>query len=105
MIKSISEMFSRKPAKKVHEASLVTFTPQELAELRRISKQVLEGNAVLLDFSNTSKTLSIRIVDHISGLLMGIGGDYRKIAPKKFLVSRSKELSNKFENDIKKIEI
>ena len=101
MIKTIAEMFTKKPAKSADDAILVTFTPQELPETRRIAKQLLEGNAVLIDFSNTKPSLSIRIVDYISGMLMALGGDYRKLAKQKFLISRSKEVSNKFEAELR----
>ena len=103
MIKSIAEMFTKKPAKSVEDAILVTFTPQELPETRRIAKQLLEGNAVLIDFSNTKASLSVRIVDYLSGMLMALEGDYRKLAPQKFLISRSKEVSDKFETEFKNV--
>jgi cell division inhibitor SepF len=103
MIKTIAEMFTKKPTKSSDQAILVTFTPQDLPETRRIAKQLLEGNAVLIDFSNTKPSLSIRIVDYLSGMLMALDGDYRKLDTKKFLVSRSKEVSDRFQSELKNI--
>ena len=58
---------------------------------------------LLIDFSNTKNSLSVRIVDYLSGMLMALEGDYRKLAPKKFLISRNKELSDKFEAEFNNI--
>ena len=92
-----------KKNKKVQTATpkLVSFKPMELAESRTIAKQLLFGNVVLVDFSDTPAALSVRIVDFISGMLLAVEGDYRKIAPKLFLLSTDKEASDKIEAEIK----
>jgi cell division inhibitor SepF len=99
----IKEMFNINRKQKNEEAKLVTFTPRELKEARRIAMQVLAGNAVLIDFTNTKSSLAVRIVDYVSGLLMGIEGDYRKLASKQFLISKSKEISDRFEEEYRNL--
>jgi cell division inhibitor SepF len=91
------ELFSSNDKSNSENAKLITFTPTDLKEVKRIAQQVLAGNAVLLDFTNTKSSLSVRIVDYVSGLLMGINGDYRKLANRQFLVSANAEIADKFE--------
>ena len=95
------KFFNKQETNSTTEAKLITFNPKEFAEARKLAQHLLDGNAVIIDFSNTPNNVSIRIVDYISGMLMVTHGDYRKIGKKIFLISNSKELNDHYENQIK----
>ena len=84
------------------EAKLITFNPKEVSETIALAKQLLDGNAIIIDFSNTPNNIAVRIVDYISGMLMATKGDYRRLGKKIFLLSLDKEINDHYEEEIKK---
>ena len=76
--------------------NFLRYTPKQYEEVKEISLQLISGNVVLIDMSQTEKLQTIRFVDFISGVLLSLDGDFEKIAPKIYLLAPSSKLLKTF---------
>ncbi len=82
------------------ETKLIRYTPLNYSESRMISKELLKGNVVVVDVEKMPKHDIIRLIDFVSGTLLAIDGDYKKLAPFTFLLAPSKKLAEKYEKEL-----
>ncbi len=82
------------------KVQLVKFSPIEFREAKTIVAELTDNNVILVDLSNISRTESIRLIDFVSGALSVLGGKYKKVAPKTYLLSPSVELLDSFDNEL-----
>ncbi len=78
------------------KSSLLDVTPKKFEDAKKITKEIVKGNALVLDISEMSKVEAIRLVDFITGSLFITGGKFKKIANKTYLIAPSQDVLNKF---------
>ncbi len=77
-------------------SSLINISPKKFSNSKPIAKELLKGNALIIDLSKMEKVDSIRLVDFITGVLFTTNGSFKKIAPKTYLIAPSKHILEKF---------
>ncbi len=78
------------------KSSLLNVSPRKFEDAKAIVKEILKGNALVIDITDMSKVEAIRLIDFITGALFTTGGKFKKIATKTYLLAPSKEVLNKF---------
>ncbi len=78
------------------KSSLINVSPTKFSDGKVIIKEILKGNALVLDITDMPKVEAIRLIDFITGALFTTGGKFKKIANKTFLLAPSPDVLNKF---------
>ncbi len=92
----------KKNAKKItlvintSKSSLINVSPRKFSDSKPVSKEILKGNALVIDIQDMPKVEAIRFIDFITGVLFTTGGKFKKIANKTYLLAPSEEVLNKF---------
>ena len=70
------------------QLQVVLFKPQNLAEeTRAIADELLKMHTVVLNLENTSKDISRRIIDFLSGVAYANGGKIKRVATNTFIIT------------------
>ena len=77
-------------------SSLINVEPKKFSDSKIISKELLKGNALVIDINKMEKVDSIRMIDFITGVLFTTKGAYSKVAQKTYLIAPSQEILTKF---------
>ncbi len=78
------------------KTSLINVAPRKFSDSKLISKEILKGNALVVDISEMEKVEAIRFIDFVTGVLFTTNGAFEKIANKTYLLAPSKIVLNKF---------
>ncbi len=78
------------------KSSLLRVTPKKFEDAKKITKEIVKGNALVLDISEMPKVEAIRFVDFITGALFTTGGKFKKITSKMYLIAPSQDVLDKF---------
>lgn len=78
------------------KSSLINVSPRKFSDSKAVSKEILKGNALVVDIQEMPKVEAIRFIDFITGVLFTTGGSFQKIANKTYLLAPSKDVLNKF---------
>ncbi len=78
------------------QSSLINVSPTKFSDAKLISKEILKGNALVVDVNKMSSVEAIRFMDFITGVLFTTQGGFKKISDKIYLITPSKELIDKF---------
>ncbi len=78
------------------KSSLLNVTPKKFSDSKAVAKEILKGNALVIDINEMPKVEAIRFIDFVTGVLFTIGGDFEKIANKTYILAPSKEILDKF---------
>lgn len=76
--------------------SLINVSPTKFADSKIVAKELLKGNALVLNIEKMDKIEAIRFIDFITGVLFTTKGNFKKIANKTYLLAPSKEILDKF---------
>ncbi len=82
------------------KSSLINVSPTKFEDAKKITKEILKGNAVVLDIEEMSTVEAIRLVDFITGALFTTGGKFKKIANKTYLLAPSQGVLDKFKSEL-----
>lgn len=77
-------------------SSLINVTPRKFSDSKIVSKEILKGNALVVDINDMPKIEAIRFIDFITGVLFTVNGGFKKVANKTYLLAPSKEVLEKF---------
>ncbi len=77
-------------------SSLINVVPTKFSDSKLISKEILKGNALVVDINEMQRIEAIRLIDFITGVLFTTNGGFEKIAHKTYLLAPSKEILKKF---------
>ncbi len=78
------------------QSSLINVSPTKFSDARLISKEIMKGNALVVDVNKMTGVEAIRFMDFITGVLYITQGGFKKLADKVYLVAPSKPLTEKF---------
>ncbi len=78
------------------KSSLLNVSPRKFSDSKAVSKEILKGNALVIDIQDMPKVEAIRFIDFVTGVLFTTGGAFEKIANKTYLLAPSKDVLNKF---------
>lgn len=78
------------------QSSLINVSPTKFSDAKLISKEILKGNALVINVEKMPGVDAIRFMDFITGVLFTTHGGFKKLADKIYLVSPSKDLVDKF---------
>ncbi|MFC4760327.1 cell division protein SepF [Fructobacillus durionis] len=70
-------------------ARIALFEPKVYADSRAIASQVIEGDAVIVNFSQLEEDPARRILDYIGGAVYAVDGSMERIGEKIFLLTPS----------------
>ncbi|CAK1223791.1 cell division protein SepF [Fructobacillus fructosus] len=68
---------------------IALFEPKVYADSRAIASQVIEGDAVIVNFSQLEEEPARRILDYIGGAVYAVDGSMERIGEKIFLLTPS----------------
>lgn len=68
---------------------IALFEPKVYADSRAIASQVIEGDAVIVNFSQLEEEPARRILDYIGGVVYAVDGSMERIGKKIFLLTPS----------------
>ncbi|BDU67566.1 MAG: hypothetical protein TYPL_2190 [Candidatus Tyloplasma litorale] len=80
------------------QSSLINVTPKKFSDSRLIGKELLKGNAIVVDINEMPSVESIRFIDFVTGLLFVTNGSFKKVAKKIYLLAPTSEILDKFSN-------
>ncbi|MFV0494256.1 cell division protein SepF [Mycobacterium sp.] len=80
------------------KSSLLNVTTSKFEDSKAIVKELMKGNALVIDINEMTNVTAIRMIDFITGSLFIIGGKFKKIANKTYLVAPSQTVLDKFLN-------
>lgn len=95
----MAKKFGKKKTKK-EQIELLKITPKSFADAKEISKQLRNGNVLVVNFEALENKEILRIIDFISGSLYMVDGKHKKVSKKTYLLSPSEELLNEFSGQI-----
>lgn len=78
------------------QSSLINVQPTKFSDSKLISKELLKGNALVVDVNNMTGVEAIRFIDFVTGVLFTTKGGFKKIANKTYLLAPSKDILDKF---------
>ncbi len=78
------------------KSSLINVTPTKYEDGKIIIKEILKGNALVVDVTEMPKAEALRFIDFVTGALFTIGGKFDKIATKTYLLAPSRDVLSKF---------
>lgn len=78
------------------QSSLINVSPTQFSDAKLISKEILKGNALVVDINKMSGVEAIRFIDFITGVLFTTQGGFKRLADKVYLLTPSKSLTEKF---------
>ncbi len=78
------------------ESSLINVTPKKFSDSKLVSKELLKGNALVVNVEEMSSTEAVRFIDFITGVLFTTQGGFKKIGHKTYLLAPSKIILEKF---------
>lgn len=91
----------KQPKKEIEKPSmLVRYTPTSFSETKDIAKELKNNNVVIIDISKLSKVEAVRMIDFVSGVLFAVGGKYKRLVSKTYLIAPNEKLLNKFDNEL-----
>lgn len=82
--------------------SLINVSPNKFSDSSLIAKELLKGNALVVDINGMEKVEAIRFIDFITGVLFTTKGGFEKIADKVYLIAPSKRVLEKFKVELDK---
>lgn len=77
-------------------SSLINVMPKKFSDSKLIAKEILKGNALIVDIKEMENVEAVRFIDFITGVLFTTKGSFKKIADKTYLLAPSKDVLNKF---------
>lgn len=80
----------------ISSSQLINVKPKSFSDSKIVSKEILKGNAIVIDIQDMERVEAIRFIDFITGVLFTTKGGFKKIASKTYLLAPSKELLEKF---------
>ncbi|GAP00095.1 cell division protein SepF [Fructobacillus ficulneus] len=66
---------------------IALFEPKVYADSRAIASQVIEGDAVIVNFSQLDEEQAMRILDYIGGAVYAVSGSMERVGEKIFLLT------------------
>ncbi len=78
------------------KSSLLNVSPKNFENAKAVVKEIVKGNALVLDITDMTKVEAIRLIDFVTGALFTTGGKFKKIATKTYLLAPSQDVLNKF---------
>ncbi len=84
-------------------SSLINVTPKKFSDSKLVSKELLKGNAMVVDVSEMPSAEAVRFIDFITGVLFTTQGGFKKIGHKTYLLAPSKEILSKFMTQFREI--
>ncbi|CAK1221744.1 cell division protein SepF [Fructobacillus evanidus] len=73
----------------VAQGRIALFEPKVYADSRAIASQVIEGDAVIVNFSQLEEEQAMRILDYIGGAVYAVSGSMERVGEKIFLLTPS----------------
>lgn len=67
------------------EQKIMVFDPSVFSDVKNISKMILNGRAVIVNFRKMDENQIHRVIDFLSGLIFAVNGDMQRIGEKIFL--------------------
>lgn len=77
---------SQSSAEGATQPRIALFEPKVYADSRAIASQVIEGDAVIVNFSQLEEEQAMRILDYIGGAVYAVSGSMERVGEKDFLV-------------------
>lgn len=78
------------------QSSLINVAPTKFSDAKLISKEILKGNALVVDVNGMKGVDAIRFMDFVTGVLFTTSGGFKKIGEKIYLLTPTKPLIEKF---------
>ena len=78
------------------KSSLINVEPKKFSDSKLVAKEVIKGNALVLDINDMPKIEAIRFIDFVTGVLYTTNGAFKKVGFKTYLVAPSQEVLEKF---------
>lgn len=92
--------FSSGRANNLSQISL--YEPRLYADVKQIASQLLEGHAVIVNFTQMESTSAARLVDFLNGTVFAIDGEMKRIGKEIFLCTpKNYEISGNLSANIK----
>ena len=67
------------------EQKIMVFDPSVFSDVKNIGKMILNGRAVIVNFTKMDENQIHRVIDFLSGLIFAVNGDMQRIGEKIFL--------------------
>lgn len=80
--------------------TLISVVPKTFKDGKTIARQLLKGNALVVDVSRMESTEAIRFIDFITGVLYTTNGKFKKVGEKTYLLAPSGEILNRYVSQI-----
>ena len=78
------------------------YEPRLYADVKQIASQLLEGHAVIVNFTQMESTSAARLVDFLNGTVFAIDGEMKRIGKEIFLCTpKNYEISGNLSANIK----
>jgi len=77
-------------------SSLINVIPKTFNNSKLIAKELLRGNAVVVDLQEIKSVEAIRFIDFLTGVLFTTGGAFKKLSSKTYLLAPSQKILDKF---------
>ncbi|MDF7636724.1 cell division protein SepF [Leuconostocaceae bacterium ESL0958] len=79
--------YQQQPAAKEAPGRIALFEPKVYADSRAIASQVIDGDPVLVNFSQLEEDQAMRILDYIGGAVYAVSGSMERVGEKIFLLT------------------
>lgn len=83
--KNMDKVVNLKEVAKNKNATIEVFYPRVFSEAERMGKVLLDGKAVILNFTRMDEEEARRFIDYLAGVVYAIEGDMQKIANQVFV--------------------
>ncbi|WP_076462278.1 cell division protein SepF [Limosilactobacillus caccae] len=78
------------------------YEPRLYADVKQIASQLLEGHAVIVNFTQMDSSVAARLVDFLNGTVFAIDGEMKRIGKEIFLCTpKNYEISGNLSSNLK----
>lgn len=70
---------------RVNPGKIALFEPRIYSDVRRIAKQILAGEAVIVNFTQQDPKTAVKTIDFLNGVVFAIDGQIKRIGEQIFL--------------------
>ncbi|MBB1123418.1 cell division protein SepF [Limosilactobacillus albertensis] len=88
---------------RVNQMSQISlYEPRLYADVKQIASQLLEGHAVIVNFTQMDSSVAARLVDFLNGTVFAIDGEMKRIGKEIFLCTpKNYEISGNLTSNLK----
>ena len=88
---------------RVNQMSQISlYDPRLYADVKQIASQLLEGHAVIVNFTQMDSSVAARLVDFLNGTVFAIDGEMKRIGKEIFLCTpKNYEISGNLTSNLK----